>query len=214
METFSALLALCAGNSPVKGEFPSQRPVTRSFSVYFDLHLNKRLSKQPRRRWLETPSISLWRQCNMSIKLFLFINSYRWLPRTCTQTPTCMHLMFPIKQGFPAIYGLSRGYTSLNDIGMVIGYQYNSPTNRRQGGRQQYLYTEYNANHHPMTYVCYFQRAPNTVGQRKKVTAVTFFRCPTVPKINSVFAKIDTFNTCCFSAVRPRGLSVNMSAVN
>ena len=31
METFSALVALCAGNSPVIGEFPAQRPVTRSF---------------------------------------------------------------------------------------------------------------------------------------------------------------------------------------
>ena len=45
-ETFSALLAICAGNSPVPGEFPTQRPVTRSFDVYFDLRLNKRLSKQ------------------------------------------------------------------------------------------------------------------------------------------------------------------------
>ena len=36
METFSALLALCAGNSPVSGEFPAQRPVTRSFDVFFD----------------------------------------------------------------------------------------------------------------------------------------------------------------------------------
>ena len=36
METFSALLAICAGNSPVPGEFPTQRPVTRSFDVYFD----------------------------------------------------------------------------------------------------------------------------------------------------------------------------------
>ena len=44
METFSALLAICAGNSPVPGEFPSQRPVTRSFDVFFDLRLNKRLS--------------------------------------------------------------------------------------------------------------------------------------------------------------------------
>ena len=39
METFSALLALCAGNSPVS-EFPAQRPVTRSFDVFFDLRLN------------------------------------------------------------------------------------------------------------------------------------------------------------------------------
>ena len=46
METFSALLAICAGNSPVPGEFPTQRPVTRSFDVFFDLHPNKRLSKQ------------------------------------------------------------------------------------------------------------------------------------------------------------------------
>ena len=33
----SALLALCAGNSPVTGEFPAQRPVTRSFDIFFDL---------------------------------------------------------------------------------------------------------------------------------------------------------------------------------
>ena len=37
METFSALLALCAGNSPVTGEFSTQRPVTRSFDVFFDI---------------------------------------------------------------------------------------------------------------------------------------------------------------------------------
>ena len=39
METFSALLALCAGNSLVTGEFPSQRPVTQSFHVFFDLRV-------------------------------------------------------------------------------------------------------------------------------------------------------------------------------
>ena len=44
METFSALLAICAGNSPVPGEFPAQRPITRSFDVFFDLRLNKRLN--------------------------------------------------------------------------------------------------------------------------------------------------------------------------
>ena len=37
----------CAGNSPVTGEFPSQRPVTRSFDVSSHLRLNKRFSKQP-----------------------------------------------------------------------------------------------------------------------------------------------------------------------
>ena len=47
------------------GEFPTQRPVTRSFDVFFDLRLNKRLSKQPWGWWFETPSWSLWRQCNV-----------------------------------------------------------------------------------------------------------------------------------------------------
>ena len=42
METFSALLAICAGNSPVTGEFPAQRPVMHSFDDFFDLRLNKR----------------------------------------------------------------------------------------------------------------------------------------------------------------------------
>ena len=63
METFSALLALCAGNLQVTGVLPSQRPVTRGFDVFFDLRLNKRLSKQSRRRWFETPLHSLWRYC-------------------------------------------------------------------------------------------------------------------------------------------------------
>ena len=60
METFSTLLALCAGNSPVTSEFLSQRPVTRSFDVFFDLRPNKRLSKQSWGLWCETPSHSLW----------------------------------------------------------------------------------------------------------------------------------------------------------
>ena len=46
METFSALLALSAGNSPVTGEFPQQRPVARSFDVFVDLRLNKQLIEQ------------------------------------------------------------------------------------------------------------------------------------------------------------------------
>ena len=49
MEAFSALLGLCVGNSPVTGELPSQRPVTRSFDGFFDLRPNKRFSKQSRR---------------------------------------------------------------------------------------------------------------------------------------------------------------------
>ena len=64
MEIFSALLALCVGNSSVTGEFSSQRPVTRSFHVSFDMRLNKRLSKHSRRRWFETPLRPLCRHCN------------------------------------------------------------------------------------------------------------------------------------------------------
>ena len=64
METASALLAICAGNSPVTGEFPAQRPVTQSFDVFFDLRLNKRFNKQRWGWWFETPSRPLWRHCN------------------------------------------------------------------------------------------------------------------------------------------------------
>ena len=70
----SALLALCAGNSPVTGEFPSQRPVTRSFDVFFNLRLNKQLSKQSWGWWVETPSRSLWRNCNVYGITFVWNN--------------------------------------------------------------------------------------------------------------------------------------------
>ena len=49
METFPTWLALCAGNSPTTptpSQFPSRRPVTRGFDIFFDLRLNKLLSKQ------------------------------------------------------------------------------------------------------------------------------------------------------------------------
>ena len=72
METFSALLAICAGNSPVPGEFPTQRPVTRSFDVYFDLRPDKRLSKQLWGWWFETLSHSLWRHRNEMMACGLF----------------------------------------------------------------------------------------------------------------------------------------------
>ena len=42
-ETFSALLTICAGNSPVTREFPAQRPVTRSFDVFFELRVDKKV---------------------------------------------------------------------------------------------------------------------------------------------------------------------------
>ena len=63
--TFSALLFLCTGNSTVTGEFPSKRLVTWNIAVYFDLHLNKRLSKQSIRQGFEIPLCSLWHHCNV-----------------------------------------------------------------------------------------------------------------------------------------------------
>ena len=77
MESFSALLAICAGNSPVSGEFPAQRPVTRSFDVFFDLRLNKRLSKQSRagdlRRYLAHYDVTVM------FKLALAVNEFRYV---------------------------------------------------------------------------------------------------------------------------------------
>ena len=63
METFSAVLAIVVRNSPISGEFPAQRPVTRSFDAFFDLRPNKRLSKHWWGWWFETPSRPLWRHC-------------------------------------------------------------------------------------------------------------------------------------------------------
>ena len=65
------------------GEFPTQRPVTRSFDVFFDLRLNKRLSKQPWGWWFETLSWSLWRHRNGLVG-FMRVESTgsRWSPLT------------------------------------------------------------------------------------------------------------------------------------
>ena len=75
METFSALLALYEVNPLVTSGFPSQRLVMWRFDVFFDLCLNKWLSKQSRRGWFETPSRSLWHHSNV----ILNPSSPRWL---------------------------------------------------------------------------------------------------------------------------------------
>ena len=101
IETFFALLVLCAGNSPVTVEFPSQRPVMRSFDVFFDLHLNKWLSKQSRRRWFkqsrrrwfETPSPSLWCHCN-------FPTFWHWSPVDSLHTGTVMQKEYTCRYVF------------------------------------------------------------------------------------------------------------------
>ena len=79
METFSALLAFCAGNSPVTSEFP-QRPVTRNFDVFFDLRQNKRSSKRSWGWWFETTLHSLWSDCNEYCKCINEVpgDIFRW----------------------------------------------------------------------------------------------------------------------------------------
>ena len=81
----SALLAICAGNSPVSGELPAQRPVTRSFDVSFDLRLNKRLSKQWWDWWFQTLSRPFWRHCNSCFVLIWqwSISPYIWEFHDC-----------------------------------------------------------------------------------------------------------------------------------
>ena len=93
--------SLC-GEFTGPGEFPTQRPVTRSFDVFFDLRLNKRLSKQPWGWWFETPSWSLWRHFHdrLSVIVFsgylIFICDFRWLDQITTTVPNlkmnCNHL--------------------------------------------------------------------------------------------------------------------------
>ena len=74
METFSALLAICVGNSLVTGEFTAQNPVTWSFDIFFDLRRNKHLSNQLRGWLFETPSRQLWRHCNDdSVSLCIYV---------------------------------------------------------------------------------------------------------------------------------------------
>ena len=57
------------------GEFPAQMPVMRSFDVFFDLRLNKLLSKQSWGWWFETPSRPLWRHSNDHMRQYLYINN-------------------------------------------------------------------------------------------------------------------------------------------
>ena len=81
METFSALVTICAGNSPISGEFPAQRPVTRSFDVFFDLGLNKRLSKPSCGWWFETLPRPLWRHSNVECRAYVCAYRQKYSPK-------------------------------------------------------------------------------------------------------------------------------------
>ena len=79
--------------------------MTRSFDVFFDLSLNKRLNKQSRSRWFETPSRSLWRQCNdkaspyntyASLNLAIIASGNGLSPLQCQPSPEPMITYCPL----------------------------------------------------------------------------------------------------------------------
>ena len=104
METFAALQAICAGNSPVTGGFPTQRPVTRSFDVFFDLRLNKRLSREAGdwRRYRAHYDVIVMRSVCMSVL-----------------TPFITHILM-FESGLETWEHLSRGVNNSLKVVMVI----------------------------------------------------------------------------------------------
>ena len=90
METLFVLLALCEGNPPVTGGHPSERPVARSFDVFFDLRLNKWLIKHSRRRWFETLSGSLWFHCHV----FAILSTYNKIIKGKIRCPVVPHILW------------------------------------------------------------------------------------------------------------------------
>ena len=109
METFSALLAICAGNSPVTGEFPAQRPVTWSFDVFFDLRRNKPLSKQWWGWWFKMLSCPLWSHCNEKA----FSQDFNYEPKhSCEIVPwyQVFGILLPWKPGCLPFHRDSRNF--------------------------------------------------------------------------------------------------------
>ena len=122
METYSASLALCVGNSPVAGEFPPQRPVTRSFGVFFALRLKKPLSTQSRRRWFEIPSFSLWRHCNVKLEPVHFSDGFfgnALVDRQYEEQQTNLLMLFEL----PAELTMPREINSWNYYAKYTGYR-------------------------------------------------------------------------------------------
>ena len=92
---FRVIGPLCK-NSPVTGESPSQKPAARSFGVFYDLCLNKRLSKQSWGWWFETPLRSLCRHCTGQISKSLHLIGRSIVGR--------FHLRVPHHQIFAVIW--------------------------------------------------------------------------------------------------------------
>ena len=83
---------------PLSGEFPAQRPVTRSFDVLFDLRPNKWMKKQSWGCLFQMPSCSLWRHCNdnFQVSKHLFISMI--LSSVLPMQHTINHTKWPLWQ--------------------------------------------------------------------------------------------------------------------
>ena len=112
--TFSALPAFCAGNSPVTGKVPSQRPMTRSIDVFFDMRLNKRLSKQSWGWWFETPSgwLWLWRNSDIRIPLSWVCFGLLRIHYVVTSVDVCHHNEWLMANPSRGVVNLRNGFNS------------------------------------------------------------------------------------------------------
>ena len=95
------IFRVCEGNPPISGDLRSHRPATHGFRVFFDLPLNKRLSKHSWCWWFETPASSLWRYCNdndvnmaKSIRVAKFLLWIRQYVSTANLPDALMHLSY------------------------------------------------------------------------------------------------------------------------
>ena len=92
MKTLSALLALRVRNSPVTGEFPSQRQVTWKFDVFLDLSLNKRLSKNRDAGDLRRHRA----HHDVTVMLITYVNThFIWTSFRCRHPSTCRNVSTP-----------------------------------------------------------------------------------------------------------------------
>ena len=122
METFSAWLAICVGISPVTGEFHAQGPVTRSFDGFFDLRVNKPLSKQWWGWLLETLSRPLWRHCN-DMKQFAYI----WHLHCCPLTGICSHASFVSKYFIIECKLIALPVLTASETSLMVLYNQSTP---------------------------------------------------------------------------------------
>ena len=127
------------------GEFPAQRPVTRSFDAFFDLRLNKRLSKQPWGWWFETSSWWLWLQCNAlwpvhgSITVWLritvsFMASHIWcliiqlgltrIQVRFTRTSDRLSFLNPLLNGTRLVHDIGRAWKRFPHHWPLLGHQW------------------------------------------------------------------------------------------